>query len=91
MSRFVLAVSACLIVLAPVAAVGPYDDLLPYVPPHCNTLVLLNVKAAYDSPLAKSEKWSEHISEIQGRHGLRAAGRQGRRHLIADEHDEHDA
>jgi hypothetical protein len=38
---------------------GPYDDLLKSVPPDANTLVLVNVKAAYASPLAKSEKWSE--------------------------------
>jgi len=61
MSRFAMAVLACLVALAPSFAAGPYDDLLPYVTPHCNTLVLLNVKAAYDSPLAKSEKWSDDI------------------------------
>jgi len=61
MSRFAVAALACLVPLAPAAAAGPYDELLPYVTPHCNTLVLLNVKAAYDSPLAKSEKWSDNI------------------------------
>ena len=60
MPRFLMAALAACIVLAPAAAAGPYDDLLPYVPTHCNTLVLLNVKGAYDSPLAKSEKWSDN-------------------------------
>jgi hypothetical protein len=61
MSRFALAALATFIVLAPAAAAGPYDDLLPYVPSHCNTLMLLNVKAAYDSPLAKNEKWADNV------------------------------
>jgi hypothetical protein len=38
---------------------GPYDDLLKSVPPDTNTLVLVNVKGAYASPLARAEKWSE--------------------------------
>ena len=61
MSRFALALVAAFILAPTSPAAGPYDDLLPYVPPHCNTLVLLNIKSAYDSPLAKSEKWSESI------------------------------
>lgn len=60
MSRFALAAFALFVVLAPAPAAGPYDDLMPYVTPHCNTLVLLNVKAAYDSPMAKTEKWSDN-------------------------------
>ena len=39
---------------------GPYDDLLRLVPPNTNTLVLVNVKAAYATPLAKSEKWVDN-------------------------------
>lgn len=60
MSRFAIAAFAFLMLSAPATAAGPYDDLLPYVTPHCNTLVLLNVAAAYDSPLAKAEKWSDN-------------------------------
>ena len=53
-------VSVLLVVLAPTAraAAGPYDDLLKLVPPNTNTLALVNVKAVYASPLAKSEKWA---------------------------------
>ena len=40
-------------------AANPYDGLLRAVPPGTNTLVLVNVKAAFASPLARSEKWSD--------------------------------
>jgi hypothetical protein len=40
-------------------AAGPFDNLLTAVPPQTNTLVLVNVKAAYASPLAKAEKWAD--------------------------------
>jgi hypothetical protein len=43
---------------ARLSAAGPYDDLLKLVPPNTNTLVLVDVKGAYASPLAKSEKWA---------------------------------
>lgn len=58
MTRFA---AVLLVVLAPVAAraAGPYDDLLKLVPPDTNALVLVNVKAAYATPLAKAEKWAE--------------------------------
>jgi hypothetical protein len=39
-------------------AAGPFDDLLKAVPPNTNTLALVNVKAAFDSPLAKKENWA---------------------------------
>jgi hypothetical protein len=48
-----------LLVSAPRLYAGPYDDLLKSVPPHTNTLVLVDVKAAFASPLARSEKWSD--------------------------------
>jgi len=51
-------VALLLSTLPAASAAGPYDDLLKYIPPQANTLVLVNVKAAYDSPLAKAEKWS---------------------------------
>ena len=38
---------------------GPYDDLLKVVPPNANTLVLVNAKSAFSSPLARAEKWSD--------------------------------
>jgi hypothetical protein len=50
---------ACLFAVPSLAA-GPYENLLKYVPPQSNTLFLVNVKAAYDSPLARAEKWSEN-------------------------------
>lgn len=54
-------VPVLLLALVPAAAraAGPYDDLLKLVPPGANTLALVNVKAAYASPLAKAEKWAE--------------------------------
>src|SRR6185437_12890652 len=61
MSRLLRAapmVALLLSTLTSASAAGPYDDLLKYIPPQANTLVLVNVKAAYDSPLAKSQKWS---------------------------------
>jgi hypothetical protein len=55
-------VTTLLLVLAvaPSVQAGPYDDLLKLVPPNTNTLVLLDVKAAFASPLAKSEKWADN-------------------------------
>ncbi len=44
---------------APASAAGPYDGLLKYTPTSTNTLLLVDAKGAYASPLAKSEKWSE--------------------------------
>jgi hypothetical protein len=60
MSRLVFAALILAVVwrLPAASAAGPYDDLLKYVPPQTNTLLLVNVKAAFDSPLAKREKWS---------------------------------
>src|SRR5580765_4375189 len=40
-------------------AAGPYDDLLKHTTPYTNSLVLIDVKAAFASPLAKAEKWAE--------------------------------
>lgn len=42
----------------PPAPEGKYDRLLPYLPPDVNVVVLVDVKAAYDSPLGKSENWA---------------------------------
>jgi hypothetical protein len=40
-------------------AAGPYDDLLKHTTPYTNSLVLIDVKGAFSSPLAKAEKWAE--------------------------------
>ncbi|MFM8272809.1 MAG: hypothetical protein ACKODX_10810 [Gemmata sp.] len=53
---------ACCLVLAATGlarAAGPFDDLVKYTPPNTNTVVLIDVKAAYASPLATTEKWRE--------------------------------
>jgi hypothetical protein len=54
-------VPALLLVLvcAPRLCAGPYDDLLKLTPPSANTLVLVNAKAAFATPLAKAEKWAD--------------------------------
>jgi hypothetical protein len=68
MSRFAPAVLAALAValaggVSPpfAAAAGPYDGLLAAVPPQSNCLVLVDVRAAFASPLARSERWSADI------------------------------
>ncbi|MBA4062372.1 MAG: hypothetical protein C0501_01450 [Isosphaera sp.] len=43
----------------PAPAPKPFDDLLKHVTANTNVLALLDVKAAYASPLAKAEKWAE--------------------------------
>jgi hypothetical protein len=58
MIRLVSTLSLVLVSAARLSA-GPYDDMLKAVPPNTNTLVLVNVKAAYASPLGKSEKWAD--------------------------------
>lgn len=58
MSRLVTA-AAGLLAAASLAGAGPFDDLLKDVPPNTNTLVMVNVKAAFETPLAKQEKWAE--------------------------------
>ena len=60
MSRFVPVVVALLLIGPLARAAGPFDNLLTAVPPQTNTLVLVNVKAAYASPLAKTEKWADN-------------------------------
>ncbi len=58
MNRFLPALLAVFAFAPFTQAAGPYDDLLKSVPPNANTLLLINVKSAYASPLAKSENWS---------------------------------
>ncbi len=47
----------------PPAPEGRYSRLLPYVPPDSNVLVLVDVKAAYDSPVGKKEKWADEYKD----------------------------
>lgn len=62
---FVL-VSAC----SPGAlAANPYDDLLKHASSNTNALVLLDLKQAYASPLAKKEKWADRVRQ-NGHGGL---------------------
>jgi hypothetical protein len=67
MPRFVPAALALLALcgapLPPASAAGPYDEFLKLVPPGANTLVLVNVKAAHASPLAKAEKWADDLQK----------------------------
>jgi hypothetical protein len=61
MIRFALVAAALTTATLPASAAGPFDDVLPFIPPDSNTLVLLNVKAAFDSPVAKKENWSDNV------------------------------
>lgn len=70
MSRFAPAALAALAVTVsgglrpPLSqAAGPFDDLLPAAPPQANTLVLVDVRAALNSPLAKAEDWSGDVTK----------------------------
>jgi hypothetical protein len=59
MVRIHQAVLVVFVATPALSAAGP-DDLLRAVPPNTNTLVLVNAKAAFASPLAKSELWAEN-------------------------------
>lgn len=63
MTRLAAVLLLALVPAMQAAAAGPYDDLLKLVPPGTNTLALVNVKAAYASPLAKAEKWAEDYNK----------------------------
>ena len=58
MSRILPAVLVVAAFAPHALAAGPYDDMLKAVPPNANALLLVNVKAAFASPLAKAEDWS---------------------------------
>ncbi|MBA4187675.1 MAG: hypothetical protein C0467_06605 [Planctomycetaceae bacterium] len=61
MPRTVLAVGLLLFAFAgTVQAAGPYDDLLKHTTTNTNTLVLIDVKGAMNSALAKAEKWGQN-------------------------------
>lgn len=57
MSRAAPCCFLVLLLASPARAAGPYDDLLKYAPASANALLLVDVKGAYASPLAKREKW----------------------------------
>lgn len=66
MSRFLPAVLLVAAFAAAGRAASPYDDLLKAVPPNTNTLVLVDVKGAFASPLAQKEQWSgDHFQRYQ--------------------------
>jgi hypothetical protein len=70
MPRYAPALCCLVFVVAGSArAAGPYDDLLKYTPPTANTVVLIDVKGALASPLAKAEKWREK-GQPENRGGL---------------------
>ncbi len=52
----VLLVSAAVL---PTYAAGPFDDLIRNTTSNTNTLVMIDVKGAFSSPLAKAENWSQ--------------------------------
>ncbi|AWM41659.1 hypothetical protein GobsT_72600 [Gemmata obscuriglobus] len=60
---------AALLACAPAAGAGPYDDLLKHSSANTNALVLIDVKAAAASPLAKRDKWAEKVQQ-SGHGGL---------------------
>src|SRR4051794_11563911 len=59
MLRITLAGLFALTLVNPAKAAGPYDDLLKHTPVNTNTLVLIDVKGAFASPLAKAEGWAK--------------------------------
>ena len=59
MPRFWTAICCVGMMVSVAEAASPYDPLVQALPPYVNTLMLINVKAAYSSPLAKREHWAE--------------------------------
>jgi hypothetical protein len=57
--RSTLALLAGLLVLGPARAADTFAELLKQVPPQANAVLFLDVKAAYESPLAVREKWGQ--------------------------------
>jgi cytochrome c551/c552 len=60
--RRIVSLLGLLFAIAPAVA-GPFDGMLKVLPATTNTLVLVDVSAIYDSPLAKSLKWSEAYAQ----------------------------
>src|SRR5262245_20313564 len=67
MRRIAFAVVLAWALAGSATAAGPYDDLLLHTSTNTNSLVLIDVKGAFSSPLAKAEKWNETAKA--GTHG----------------------
>jgi hypothetical protein len=67
--RLAVFVLALVLAQAPRASAGPYDDLLKHASANTNAVVLIDVKQATASPLAKKEKWAEKMQQ-SGHGGL---------------------
>ncbi|MCI0701894.1 MAG: hypothetical protein L0241_12500 [Planctomycetia bacterium] len=63
MSRFVLAAALALGLAGTTLAASPYDELLKHASGNTNTIVLIDVKGAFASQLAKNEKWAEKTQQ----------------------------
>ena len=67
MNRLASAAGLALALAGSAAAAGPFDDLLEHTSANTNSLVLIDVKGAFASPLAKAERWAEKTKT--GGHG----------------------
>lgn len=56
--RWYAIASLALALAGSATAAGPYDDLLKHTSTNTNSLVLIDVKGAFNSPLAKAENWA---------------------------------
>lgn len=63
MSRLIAAALVAALCASPVVAANPYDDLLKHATANTNALVLIDVKRARSSEVAKREKWSEKLQQ----------------------------
>lgn len=71
MSRvFWVSVLTALVALAsfrPAAAQPPFEEMVRRVPSWANVVVLINARAAYDSPIGQREGWGRHEADEPGR------------------------
>jgi hypothetical protein len=63
MSRLTAAALLAVACASPVAAANPYDELLKHSTANTNALVLIDVKGATSSALAKRENWAEKAQQ----------------------------
>jgi hypothetical protein len=54
---------AAVLVAATAAPAAPLDDLLRRIPEHANAVLLVNVRAIYNSPLGTSRNWAQQAQE----------------------------
>jgi hypothetical protein len=64
-----VALAAVALGAAAAPAASPYDDLLKHASSNTNALVLIDLKQAYSSPLARREQWAEKVG-ARGHGGL---------------------